>query len=188
MPRITKVYTRTGDDGETSLATGERVAKTSKRIEAFGSVDELNSHLGVALADPACELEVRRVLQQVQNELFHLGSDLCVPDEDKGRMPVPTIDEAHVLALERAMDSWQEELEPLQNFILPGGSRVAAQLHCARSVCRRAERDVLRLAAEVSINPQIVRYLNRLSDCLFVASRRQNRSDGGDDVLWDSHA
>ena len=185
MPRITKVYTRTGDQGETSLATGARVAKTSPRIRAFGAVDELNSCLGVALA---LELEdaIQRALQRIQNELFHLGSDLCVPEADKQQMPVPVIEDGHVEPLEQHLDEWSEALPPLQNFILPGGTKAAAALHQARAVCRRAECDVLALAEGEEINARVVVYLNRLSDLLFVAARRQNAAEGASDVLWDS--
>ena len=188
MPRITKVYTRTGDAGQTALDTGQRVAKTSRRIEAFGSVDELNSAIGVFLTEPTCDDALRQFLSGVQNDLFHLGSDLCVPEQDKQRLPVPIIETRHVDSIENAIDAWQDQLTPLENFILPGGSRAASLLHCARAICRRAERDVLRLAADEPINNEVVRYLNRLSDALFVAARRQNRSEGGDDVLWQSRA
>lgn len=187
MPRITKVYTRTGDDGTTGLGGGQRVRKDSNRIAAYGAVDELNAAIGVALVS---ELETRVAdeLTRIQNELFHLGSDLCVLEEDKGTTPGPTIEDRHVLALEAAMDELSEELQPLRNFVLPGGSNGAAHLHVARTICRRAERDLVTLAAEEPVGPFTVRYLNRLSDALFVMARYENIRKGVPDVLWDSRA
>ena len=187
MPRITKVYTRTGDDGTTGLGGGQKVSKDSPRIAAYGTVDELNAGVGVALAsglDPRLATELTRI----QNELFHLGSDLCILEEDKESMPVPSIAERHVLALEAIMDELSTELEPLQNFILPGGSLGAAQLHVARTVCRRAERQLVTLAATESVGSSTIRYLNRLSDALFVMARYENLQQGESDVLWDSRA
>jgi cob(I)alamin adenosyltransferase len=187
MPRITKVYTRTGDDGTTGLGTGRRVAKDSLRIEAYGTVDELNSHIGVALAGGVAD-ELRAPLATIQNELFHLGSDLCIPEEDKAAMPVPTIEQRHVDALETLMDRLTESLSPLDNFILPGGSLTAAHLHVARTVCRRAERLLIALARDERIGSYTIPYLNRLSDALFVMARFENKSRGVPDVLWDSRA
>ncbi len=187
MPRITKVYTRSGDDGTTGLGGGQRVGKDSLRIEAYGTVDELNSVIGVALAS---ELDgaIEAPLAAIQNELFHLGSDLCILEEDKARMPVPRIEERHVVALETLMDRLSEELSPLENFILPGGSAGAAQLHVARTVCRRAERLVVALSREEAVGAWTVRYLNRLSDALFVMARYENKRRGVPDVLWNSRA
>lgn len=185
MPKITKVYTRGGDEGATSLGTGERVPKDSPRLEAYGTVDELNSTIGAAIAsglDPA----VAEALCLIQNELFHLGADLCVPEDDKMRMPVPQISAAHVTALEAMMDRLSEELLPLDNFILPGGSLGASELHVARTVCRRAERLVVTLSKAEPIGSQAIPYLNRLSDALFVMARYENRKRGVPDVLWDS--
>ena len=187
MPRITKVYTRTGDGGTTALGGGQRVAKDGARIEAYGTVDELNSHLGMAVATGLTE-ELTRELATIQNQLFHLGSDLCILEEDKATMPVPSIEERHVTALERLMDTLSERLEPLENFILPGGSAGAAQLHVARTVCRRAERRLVTLAGEETIGGQTIVYLNRLSDTLFVMARYENYQRGIDDPLWDSRA
>ncbi len=187
MPRITRVYTRTGDDGSTGLGSGQRVPKTAARIVAYGAVDELNSHIGVALAAGVHE-RLREPLRRIQNELFHAGSDLCVPEADKPQMPVPGIEERHVLALEAEMDALSEELSPLENFILPGGSVGAAQLHVARTVCRRAEVDVVRLRELEPIGPWVLRYLNRLSDTLFVMARYQNLKMGAADPLWNSRA
>jgi cob(I)alamin adenosyltransferase len=185
MPRITKVYTRTGDDGTTALGSGDRVPKDSPRIAAYGAVDEVNSCVGAAIAaglDPS--LETR--LSAVQNELFHLGSDLCVPEAGKQRRPVPTIEPRHVEALERWMDEMSAELAPLENFVLPGGTPGAALLHVARAVCRRAERDAIVLSRSEPIGASVVAYLNRLSDALFVAARYENRKRDIPDVLWNS--
>jgi cob(I)alamin adenosyltransferase len=185
MPRLTKIYTRTGDDGTTGLGGGQRVAKDSLRIETYGTVDELNSQLGVALAG-GLEPTLAEELARVQHELFHLGSDLCVLETDKAAMPVPRIEDQHVRALETAMDRMTDALGPLTNFILPGGSVGAAQLHVARTVCRRAERLAVAVAREEAIGPFVIPYLNRLSDALFVMARWENRHRGVDDVTWDS--
>ena len=187
MPRITKVYTRTGDDGTTALGGGQRISKRSLRIEAYGTVDELNSVIGVAMT-AGLEDSIRDNLGRIQNELFHLGSDLCILEEDKQVMPVPVIEQRHVDFLESIMDLLSEELPPLANFILPGGSGGAAQLHMARTVCRRAERDLVGLSAEEVVNPVTIEYLNRLSDVLFVMARYENMKKGVPDVLWNSRA
>ena len=187
MPRITRVYTRTGDDGTTSLGGGQRVGKDAPRIEAYGTVDELNSAIGVALASGVNEA-IAVPLRTIQNELFHLGSDLCILEEDKAKRPVPRIEERHVVALEKLMDRLSEELPPLENFVLPGGTLGAAQLHVARTVCRRAERLLVALARAEAVGPWTVRYLNRLSDALFVMARHENKRRGVPDVLWDSRA
>lgn len=187
MPRITKVYTRTGDRGTTRLGGGQEVPKDSLRIETYGTVDELNSHVGVALAIGVAE-DLVEELSRIQNELFHLGSDLCILEEDKERMPVPRIEEGHVQALEHLMDRLSESLEPLENFVLPGGAPAAAHLHVARTVCRRAERLLVGLSREEPVGEHTVRYLNRLSDALFVMARYENHLRGVGDVLWDSRA
>jgi cob(I)alamin adenosyltransferase len=187
MPRITKVYTRTGDDGTAALGGGQRVAKDSARITAYGSVDELNSAIGAALALGLAEPLVA-ALGPIQNELFHLGSDLCILEEDKERMPVPQIEQRHVDAIEECIDRLSSELSPLENFILPGGSAGAGLLHLARTVCRRAERDCVTLARDEPVGEQILPYLNRLSDLLFVMARYENAQRGVPDVLWDSRA
>ena len=187
MPRITKVYTRTGDDGTTGLGGGQRVGKDTLRIEAYGTVDELNSQIGVVLAAGVNEA-IATPLRGIQNELFHLGSDLCILEEDKAKIPAPRIEERHVAALEKLMDRLSEELAPLENFILPGGAVSAAQLHVARTICRRAERLLVGLSREETIGPWTVRYLNRLSDALFVMARHENKRRGVADVLWDSRA
>lgn len=187
MPRITKVYTRTGDDGTTALGGGQRLPKDAARIEAYGTVDELNSVLGVALC---CGLESRVdfMLRRIQNELFHLGSDLCILEADKARMPVPQIEARHVEMLEDEIDFLQKDLEPLTNFVLPGGSPGAAQLHIARTVSRRAERRLVTLSRDEPVGPHTLQYLNRLSDLLFVMSRIENRDKGVADVTWNSRA
>lgn len=187
MPRITRVYTRTGDDGTTSLGAGGRVAKDSTRVAAYGTVDELNSQVGLALALGVHET-IAPVLRSIQNDLFHLGSDLCVLEEEKEKRPVPRIEERHVKELEALMDRLSEQLPPLENFVLPGGSPGAAQLHVARTVCRRAERLLVSLSRRESVGGQTVPYLNRLSDALFVMARYENRMRGRPDVLWNSRA
>ena len=181
--RISKVYTRTGDGGETSLGGGQRVAKDARRIAAFGTVDELNSVLGVVLtADPHARLAA--IAGRIQNELFHLGSDLCILEEDKSKFPVPGIESRHVEVLEREMDELLEELKPLEEFILPGGAPASAQLQVARSVCRRAERELISLRREETIGEQTIPYLNRLSDLLFVMARYENHAKGVPEPQW----
>ncbi len=168
--RITKVYTRTGDQGETSLIGGRRVRKDSPRVEAYGEVDELNSLLGLVRAHLK-DSPVNRLLAEIQNELFTVGADLASPLEIKA----PRIEPEHVARLERAIDEWNQTLPPLREFVLPGGSVPGALLHLARTVARRAERRVVRLATEEPINEHVLVYLNRLSDLLFVLARVINR-------------
>jgi len=187
MPKITKVYTRTGDTGTTALGGGQRISKDSLRIAVFGTVDELNSHLGAVLA-AGVHKTLAEDLLRIQNELFHLGSDLCVLEEDKEQMPVPRVEKRHVDALEELMDRLSTELAPLENFVLPGGAPAAVQLHLARTVCRRAERQLVALAAAEAVGEQTIPYLNRLSDALFVMARFENKRQGVPDVLWDSRA
>ena len=187
MPRITKIYTRQGDSGSTRLGGGQEIPKDDLRIEAFGTVDELNSTLGVALAS-GLDAGLAAPLQTIQNELFHLGSDLCILSEDKQSLPTPQIETRHVDALEAILDRLTGEVGPLENFILPGGSIGAAHLHVARTVCRRAERLVVALGRRESIGAETVRYLNRLSDALFVMARYENKCKGVVDVYWDSRA
>lgn len=187
MPRITKVYTRTGDDGTTALGAGQRLSKDHPRIAAYGTVDELNAVLGVVLTLEVTE-EVRAVLRRIQNELFHLGSDLCVPEEDKEKLPVPRMDAKHVDELEKDIDRFSRNLMPLENFILPGGCPAAAQLHVARTVCRRAERELVALAKQEAVGPHCEPYLNRLSDLLFVLARHENAAAGETDTYWNSRA
>jgi cob(I)alamin adenosyltransferase len=171
--RLTRIYTRGGDTGETSLGDGSRVPKTDRRIAAGGDVDELNSLVGwAAAALPAGEL--RAVLERVQNELFDVGADLTLPPESDGLR----VSQAQIAALEADCDRWNERLEPLRSFVLPGGAEGAARLFVARAVCRRAERSVLAVA---DASPHVAVYLNRLSDLLFILARAAN---GGDEVLW----
>jgi cob(I)alamin adenosyltransferase len=176
--RLTRIYTRAGDAGETSLGDGTRVAKTDPRIEAYGTVDELNSLVGWALAAGLQE-EFRSWLERVQNDLFDLGADLSVPlADERERLRVTG---TQVEELERLCDLVNERLEPLRSFVLPGGGEAAARLHVARTVCRRAERVVATLAGEVDVNPAALAYLNRLSDLLFILARA---SSEGPELLW----
>jgi cob(I)alamin adenosyltransferase len=179
--RLTRIYTRAGDSGETSLGDGSRVSKLDPRIEAYGTVDELNATLGVAIAsDPPSEL--RSWLERIQNELFDLGADLSVPlDDSRERLRV---DGAQVEWLEQCCDVVNEDLEPLRSFVLPGGTELAARLHVARTVCRRAERRAIALAQEHAVNPTAIAYLNRLSDLLFILARAANAAAGHDEPLW----
>ncbi len=179
-----KIYTKTGDKGETSLFGGQRVPKDDLRIAAYGTVDELNSVLGLALAETPND-EITRILIQVQNDLFTLGSDLASPLEKENRnFVIPRITTAQVERLETFIDSIEYKLPELRNFILPGGSKAASFLHFARTVCRRSERMAVSLARTVDIGPNPVVYLNRLSDLLFVLARYENFSSGHPDVDW----
>ena len=178
--RLTRIYTRGGDQGETSLGDGSRVSKLDCRIGAFGTVDELNSALGVVLAGALPEA-MREPLVRVQNELFDVGADLSVPWGVSDRLRV---DEAMVERLEVDCDAFNADLPELRSFVLPGGTEAAARLHVARTICRRAERDVLLGSQEVDLNPLVLRYLNRLSDLLFVLARAANAAEGVDEPLW----
>jgi len=185
--RLTKIYTRTGDDGTTGLGGGQRVEKESERIEAYGTVDELNSGIGVAAASNL-DAELSAMCTLIQNDLFDVGSDLCILEEDKVKFKLKPIDEAKITRLESWIDTLQESLGPLENFILPGGTISSAQLHVARCVCRRAERCVIRLSRTETVGPRVVTYLNRLSDLLFVMARFENLRKQHPDVLWDQKA
>jgi cob(I)alamin adenosyltransferase len=177
--RLTRIYTGGGDRGETSLGDGSRVSKLDCRIGAFGTVDELNAQVGLALAAGVPD-EFRSVLERVQNELFDVGADLSVPyGVGDGRLRVT---DARIAQLERDCDRFNAELPDLKSFVLPGGSELAARLHVARAICRRAERDVLDAAEQVELNPLVAIYLNRLSDLLFILARVANA--GGDEPLW----
>lgn len=183
MVYLNRIYTKTGDGGETSLGDGKRVSKTHPRIVAYGTVDELNSSLGVVLA-MTNELVFADWLKHIQNDLFDVGADLCVPESDEPPAYTPLrVTEEQVSRLEQWIDTANENLSPLKSFILPGGSVAAAFLHVARTVCRRSEIEVIRLTAIEKINPNVVIYLNRLSDLLFVLARCAN-GNGRDDVLW----
>jgi cob(I)alamin adenosyltransferase len=176
--RLTRIYTRGGDRGETSLGDGSRVPKLDCRIAAFGTVDELNSLIGLVLAgDPPAEMGT--VLERVQNELFDVGADISVPFGVADRLRVA---QSQIDALESDCDRFNAELPELKSFVLPGGSEAAARLHVARAVCRRAERDVLDASEQVELNPLVLVYLNRLSDLLFILARAANA--GGDEPLW----
>ncbi|GAB4140125.1 MAG: cob(I)yrinic acid a,c-diamide adenosyltransferase [Planctomycetaceae bacterium] len=188
MVHLNRIYTKSGDAGQTSLGTGTRVPKTSARIAAYGAVDELNSLLGVAIAN-GLDNETSMRLRTIQNDLFDLGADLCVPETDQteetsSTTPPPLrVTVEQVDTLESWIDNVNEKLEPLSSFILPGGTIASAQLHLARAVCRRVEIAVLRLVEEEPINSQVAIYLNRLSDLLFVLARAANEN-GQSDILW----
>jgi cob(I)alamin adenosyltransferase len=174
--RLTKIYTRTGDDGTTGLGDGTRVPKDHARVEAFGTVDELNSALGLLLCEPL-DNGMRTALTRIQHTLFDLGGELCIP----GRS---VLSEGKVTELENLLDRLNNDLAPLKEFILPGGERAAALCHQARSVCRRAERRVYTLSRDEPVSPVSLKYLNRLSDLLFVMARALNKASGTPDVLW----
>jgi len=189
--RITRVYTRRGDRGDTDLVGGARVPKDSPRLDAYGAVDELNAALGVARALNAAEIrrheacvELDRILKRLQNELFDLGSELATP-RDAFREGMFRVGKPHVDALERLMDRCQKDLAPLKSFVLPGGGRLSAALHVARTVCRRAERDVVRLMRHEEVGEWPLAYVNRLSDLLFVLSRWIGRHLGEEEFLWE---
>ena len=178
--RLTRIYTRGGDAGETSLGDGSRVSKLDARIAAFGTTDELNSLIGVVLAGD-CPAELRGPLGRIQNELFDVGADLCVPLEVEGRLRV---EQAMIDQLEASCDAFNEDLEELKSFVLPGGTAASARLHVARTVCRRAERETLVASGEHDVNPLVAVYLNRLSDLLFILARAANALAGADEPLW----
>ncbi|MEY4697118.1 MAG: hypothetical protein RIT14_1546 [Pseudomonadota bacterium] len=185
MVVLSKIYTKTGDAGETALGNGARVAKHATRVSAYGTVDETNATVGLARLHTA-GTELDAPLARISNDLFDLGADLCTPDMhlDETLPYTPLrIQEAQVIRLEREIDALNARLEPLRSFILPGGSALAAHLHLCRTICRRAERLTVELATMESVNPEAVKYLNRLSDWFFVAGRIAN-NDGKADVLW----
>jgi cob(I)alamin adenosyltransferase len=178
--RLTRIYTRGGDKGETSLGDGSRSSKLDLRIAAYGAVDELNAAVGLVLAAD-CPVEIRDVLARVQNELFDLCADLSVPLENEARLRVT---QEQVDALERDCDGFNAELPELKSFVLPGGGEPASRLHVARTVCRRAEREALAAARTHDLNPVVLAYLNRLSDLLFILARAANAADGREEPLW----
>lgn len=180
---MSKIYTKTGDKGETGLFTGQRVGKDDLRLETYGTIDELNSVLGI-VRNYSEDPEVRDAVIRIQNHLFTIGSDLATPYE-KDHPMIRRIDSGFVEYLEQVIDGIDEKLEPMRYFILPGGSIAGSYLHLARTVCRRSERLLVRLMKSVEINPVILVYLNRLSDTLFVLSRYENRSAGIPDIAWD---
>lgn len=182
MVFLSRIYTKSGDAGETGLGDGSRVRKDSPRVAAYGTVDELNSVLGLLLTQVPSSSDHHALLRSIQNDLFDVGADLCLPQSPDQKSAL-RIQPAHVTALEQAIDRLNEKLQPLNSFVLPGGTAAAAGCHFARTVCRRAERDVVTLMEKETINPQNLIYLNRLSDLLFVLARVMN-NNGKDDVLW----
>jgi cob(I)alamin adenosyltransferase len=176
--RLSKIYTRTGDDGTTGLGDGSRIAKDSLRVEAFGTVDEANSAIGVVLASANVPDAIRRSLTEVQHDLFELGGELCIPGHKAVEMHF-------VERLEQDLDALNADLPYLKEFILPGGSPAAAACHVARTIVRRAERRVATLAKEEEVRPEVLRYLNRLSDLLFVIARCLARAESGSETIWD---
>ena len=176
--RLSKIYTRTGDDGTTGLGDGSRVPKDSLRVDAYGTVDEANSAIGVVLAVTSVPDDVRGILTEVQHDLFELGGELCIPGHSAVR-------DEFIERLETELDRLNSDLPPLKEFILPGGGQAAAACHLARTIVRRAERVTAKLAGEETIRPEVLRYLNRLSDLLFVIARVLARVESGQEVLWD---
>lgn len=175
--RLSKIYTKTGDDGTTGLGDGQRIAKDSARVEAYGTVDEANSAIGVVLAFDTVPYELRRCLTEVQHDLFELGGELCIPGH-------VAITDDFIQRLEQNLDEFNKDLPPLKDFILPGGGQAAAACHLARTIVRRAERRGKTLADAESVRAEVLRYLNRLSDLLFVVARVLSRIENGEEVLW----
>ncbi|WP_375172398.1 cob(I)yrinic acid a,c-diamide adenosyltransferase [Marinobacter sp.] len=176
--RLSKIYTRTGDDGSTGLADGNRIAKNAQRVDAMGTADELNCHIGLLIEALAPDDALIEPLRRIQHHLFDLGGEFAIPGSK-------VIGEEHIGWLEQTLDQYNDGLPPLKNFILPGGTPAAAQCHLARAVCRRAERIVVALGHEDSINAAARQYLNRLSDLLFVLARVLARRNGGEEILWE---
>lgn len=176
--RLSKIYTRTGDDGDTNLGDGCRIPKNTLRVDALGTLDELNCALGLALSfeNPASDVHIK--LTRIQHELFDLGGELCPPHR-------PVITEEHVLRLEKMLDQWNETLPPLKEFLLPGGHPASSACHLARAICRRAERCIVGLNREAPVSAPVLCYINRLSDLLFVAARILAKSQQCDEILWD---
>lgn len=175
--RLSNIYTRTGDDGTTGLGDGSRTSKDSARVEAYGTVDEANSAIGIVLATDSIPADVRRCLTDVQHDLFELGGELCIPGHS-------AITDAFVDRLENELDGFNSDLPRLKEFILPGGGQAAAACHLARTIVRRAERRAYTLANVEDVRPEVVKYLNRLSDLLFVIARVIARAESGNEVLW----
>lgn len=174
--RLSRIYTRTGDDGTTGLGDGSRIGKDSLRVQAMGSVDELNAAIGVLLTEELPEA-ISQQLVRIQHDLFNLGGEICIPGHSM-------LDKTRVDALENFLDTLNEHLSPLKEFILPGGSRAGAYCHLARTICRRAERDAIALARQEEVTPHALKYLNRLSDVLFVTARSINQYTHHPDILW----
>ncbi len=178
--RLSNIYTRTGDDGTTGLGDGSRTSKDSARVEAYGTVDEANSAIGMVLATSAVPDDVRQCLTEVQHDLFELGGELCIPGH-------VAITNAFIERLENQLDQFNDDLPRLKDFILPGGGQAAAACHLARTIVRRAERRTYTLANVEDVRPEVVKYLNRLSDLLFVVARVISRAESGQEVLWNRH-
>jgi cob(I)alamin adenosyltransferase len=176
--RLSKIYTRTGDDGTTGLGDGTRVAKDSLRVEAYGTVDEANSAIGLVLAQDSVPSALRHCLIEIQHDLFELGGELCIPGH-------AAIEQSFVSRLENKLDEFNADLPALKEFILPGGGHAAAACHLARTIVRRAERRVGALQRAEPVRPEVMRYLNRLSDLLFVVARRLAREESGQEIIWD---
>lgn len=176
--RLSKIYTRTGDDGTTGLGDGSRVDKDSLRVEAYGTVDEANSAIGVVLANDSLTVPIRDCLTEIQHDLFELGGELCIPGYS-------AIEKHFIDRLEKNLDHFNADLPPLKDFILPGGGSAAAACHAARAIVRRAERRVLSLRKVETVRDEVLQYLNRLSDLLFVIARVLARAESGQEVLWD---
>ncbi len=175
--RLSKIYTKTGDDGTTGLGDGTRVRKDSLRVDAYGTVDEANSAIGVVLAEKSVSQEIRNILVEIQHDLFELGGELCIPGHG-------AISDEFIERLERELDDLNEGLPALKEFVLPGGGRAAATCHLARTIVRRAERSAIALANDETVRPEAIRYLNRLSDLLFVVARVLARAESGEEALW----
>jgi cob(I)alamin adenosyltransferase len=180
--KLDKIYTRTGDEGKTSLGDGTRLPKFHLRVAAYGGIDEANSVIGVAILHVA-DHEALQLLRHIQNDLFDVGADLCQPERPGREKPLLRITEEQVTWLEKRIDHFNAELEPLTSFVLPGGSPASAYMHLARTITRRAERDVVQLSADDPVNPAVLRYVNRLSDLFFVLARFLN-DKGKEDVRW----
>lgn len=176
--RLSKIYTRTGDDGSTGLGDGSRVAKDDPRVEAYGTVDEANSAIGIVLAQDTVPEDIRACLLEIQHDLFDLGGELCIPGHT-------AIEDSFVTRLEQQLDGYNKDLPRLKDFILPGGGPAAAACHLARTIVRRAERRVLTLQHAAPVRNEVLRYLNRLSDLLFVVARCLARAESGTEVIWD---
>ncbi len=179
-----KIYTKSGDKGETGLFGGERVPKSSRRIEAYGTIDELNSFIGL-VAEETKSMDIKKLLKTVQSQLFTIGSDLATPITEKtGKYDIPRVPKEFYENAEKQIDRFDAELEPLSNFILPGGCRTSAMLNICRTICRRAERKVVKLHETEQVGENILIFLNRLSDLFFVLARYENKISGIPDVIW----
>ena len=191
MVKLNKIYTRTGDDGTTGLGSGERRKKYDLRVAAYGTIDEANAALGVARLHTSADAALDAALSRIQNDLFDVGADLCTPVKDGGKGADGarlTVSDNQVAWLETEIDRLNEDLSPLRSFVLPGGTRLNTELHACRTICRRAERIAVSLAREEEIPPEIIQYLNRLSDALFVWSRWANHALGAPETLWSPNA